>query len=107
MNDLMEPEEVAKEIVNDLENNIPKMSQSLAVISNGNVSQRQKELNEIEANARYIAQQAGITAYNMHLAMTTSSDNQLPINSVDDLQNEEKIIKLAKWLNRNHPNWPK
>ncbi len=104
MSELMTNEDVAIEIVNDL-HGLEDVKKSLAVLSSDKISDNQKEITKINAKMNYLAQNTGILAYNLQLSLNPSSE-PLPINSMNDLQDEQKIKELAMWLNKYHPTWP-
>lgn len=103
MSELMTNEEVAIEIVRDLQE-LEDVRKSLAVLSSDKISDKRKEITKTNAKMNYLAQNTGILGYNLHLSLNSSEP--LPINSMDDLQDEQKIKELAIWLNKYHPTWP-
>jgi len=104
MSELMTNEDVAIKIVNDLQQ-LEDVKKSLAVLASDKISDNQKEITKINAKMNYLAQNTGILGYNLHLSLNPSSE-PLPISSMNDLQDEQKIKELAFWLNKYHPTWP-
>jgi len=99
----MTPEEVAVEFMSDLRTQIPDINKKIILLSSGKLSNQQEEIKKIETEMHILAQNTGLLAYNLHLAMTASEGNQLPISEYSDLQYEEKVKELSQWLVKNHP----
>ena len=99
----MTPEEVAVEFMADLKKQIPDINKKLILLSSGKLSNQQEEIKKIETEMHLLAQNTGLLAYNLHLGITASEDNQLPISAYSDLQYEEKVKELSQWLVKNHP----
>lgn len=92
----MHPEEVAVEIVNDVEDYMPNILERSTHYTDGD------DLNtaETEGKVMYWIQDAKVSTYNMHMEL---QGIDFPLDDASDFSNEAKFQQLLDWLRRYHP----
>lgn len=98
MGDLMNPEEVAIEIVDDVEEYMPNILERIKYpqgADRGSV-----ETAELEGRVMYQIQDAKISMYNMHMEL---QGVDFPLDNASDFSDEVKFQKLLDWLKKHHP----
>lgn len=86
---LLSQEEVAKEILQDLDHTLPQL---ITMLNSG-------DLDSID-DLFVSLQSAKISTYNMHLKL---QGKDFPINSLHELRNSSSVEELINWLRKNHP----
>ena len=97
MGELMSPEEVAVELVDDVEEHMPNI---LEWIKYSQVPDKnQVETTKIEAPVMYQIQDMKISVYNMHMEL---QDIDFPLDEASDFTDDVKFQELLHWLKKYH-----
>lgn len=95
----MDPEEVAVEIVEDVEEYMPNILQRIRSPRSTEQGGGMKTA-ELEGRVMFQIQDAKIAMYNMHMEL---QGVDFPLDNASDFSNEERFEELLDWLNSYHP----
>jgi hypothetical protein len=93
--ELMKPNEVANEIVQDISSYMPDIIQKIE--SSDDFSEQDFPTREIEGRLMYEIQDAKISMYNMHMEL---QDTNFPLDSAKDFSDKDKFRQLLEWIEK-------